>query len=401
MQIARFVLKKKKIIFFAVFCAALCAPLLLAGCIGKSAQMSGNLRGAVKSALSSVHLDAAKSPTTEKLGGTFWNAVEFDTDDLYLPVDELRIELFLWQNGMGRFVLEPLNYDYSDEDYMCKWTFKDGGLTLTWQDGMQYYGAFEDGRLVLKYVSSMMDDTYPIVMAQAAMPLYGAHWNEVYRLYTEELLAAQKYSAAAFASKYQNLNPNSKYPEDLISARLADLNFDGIPELLLFGDDKEAENSVYMHLLTVNSGSVKMVFKGYDSGSTDIILLRKKSGGSLAYSFNFGVTDDNAYSRIFYLTRAGTKIDNTFAETAKFVELSTHFMTDDKGTSLIKNTVNGREVNKDEFFNWTFRRDETVFKDYEKIPYSVPQLGWWKGDNFDIRVFLNSYHGEEQKKQNS
>ena len=122
---------------------------------------------------------------------------------------------------------------------------------------------------------------------------------------------------------------------------------------------------------------------------------RKKSDGSLVYSLKSYVRADDAYTRTYYLTNEGTKIDSTFAEAAKFVEISIHYIKDDKGNSLTKYTVNGREVSKDEFFNWDKRRDETVFKEYEQKPYRGFLLDSWGSKEFDIRGFLNVYHGEE------
>ena len=233
------------------------------------------------------------------------------------------------------------------------------------------------------------------------MPSSGDHWNQVIQLYTQELLAAQEYSAAVNADYEKNYNPDSKYLNRLSGAQLVDLNFDGTPELFLF--DPGASASQYAHILTVSGGSAQLIFSG-DADMGLINLYRKKSDGSLAYGFESANGDWTQYSGAYYLTNADTKMDKTFKEAAKLAEFSSIDKYDDKGVELLGSTytVNGREVSKEVYD----RLEADLFKEYEKIPRRPVTLEWeWESDEdynlyltlldeWDISVFLNSYQPE-------
>ena len=68
------------------------------------------------------------------------------------------------------------------------------------------------------------------------------------KIYLEELLAAQEYAAAM---TWEDYDPDSRYPLNLYNAQLADLNFDGIPELFIF--DTGAEASQEVRIFTINA----------------------------------------------------------------------------------------------------------------------------------------------------
>jgi len=381
---------KKRILFYAIFCAA----LLVVACKGKTADQSS-----ADSALS-----IAASPTQETLGGTYWKAVEFR--NTRVSADGLRTELFLWKDGTGRFLVRPdseyFGFGYGG-DVMCDWTLNGSELALTWPDGRPLFAcAFEAGRLVLQFDGSWLGvDGFPIVMARTAMPLYGARWNEVFRLYTAELLAAQEYSGAVSAN-FDIFDPDSRYPVNLYGAQLADLNFDGIPELFLFDSGASASQSVC--ILTISGGSVQMVFKG-DANMGFINLYRKKSGGSLVYSFESANGGFDNYEGVYYLTDANTKMDKTFASSAKIAEFSSVDYYDKafeyQGS---KYTINGSEVTEEVYK----RLEGDLYKDYEKISRKPVTMQWeWERksdesydqylvycDEWDISMFLNSYQPE-------
>jgi len=374
---------KKINLFAALLCAALCAVLLLAGCKGKTAQESGSqaVAGGEQAAASKQALSAE----AEKLAGTYWKAVEFINQDS--PLSKLRIELFLWQDGTGRFLLKPIEggsngYDF---DIMCEWTFKNGELKLDEARGVlltpHSTGTLKDGRLTILRRSSSL----PIVMEQAAMPKYGARWNDVFRLYTEELMNAQVYSNS------NGFDPDSSYPPYLEGAQLADLNFDGTPELFIFGPRTDAPQE--MHIFTVSGDGVKEVFEGLtDMG--EITLYRKKIDGSLAYSFTSAGGDWITYEGTIYLASAKTRMDKTFADSAKIAEFTiTQYLDDDGDLTDPVFTFNGREVNRDTFI----RQRQDLFKDYIEVDFKPAMIerDWeWDWDEIDVREFLLSYWPE-------
>ena len=405
---------KKIVLFSAVLCAALyrqgwrcrnalagifasqklrsvlLASMLIAliGCKGKTAQTSGSKTQAGQAA-DSGHLDAAQSPTREKLTGTYWTAVEFINQES--PLEELRLELFLFEDSVARFLLLAKDGEITmgfNFDNMYDWTFMDGKLMLLEPCGdkpevdVYYTGEFKDGRLTMKRNSS----SGPIVMEQAAMPPYDAVRNKTRRLYTEIILAAQDYS-----SYLPGYDPESSLPSELCGAELADLNFDGMPELFLFGPRSEYPQEV--RIFTVSGGSAQKIFSGLtDIG--DVTLYKKKKGGSLAYSFESASGDWKTYIGTIYLTNANTKMDKTLAQAAKFAEFTITQYQDDNGDFTDPEfTVNGRKAsNMDDFDKWK----QDIFKEYEELRYTpVVMVDDWTTLEFnDIGLFLNSYKPE-------
>lgn len=116
-----------------------------------------------------------------QLGDTYWKAVEFSSG----APEGYQADLFLWEDGTGHFRLRPQgdekfgHYAYT-ENFDCGWAFDDGKLALTSPESAARVlceGAFEDGRLVLRYENEGFDEAFSIFMAQAEMPPKGAQWD--------------------------------------------------------------------------------------------------------------------------------------------------------------------------------------------------------------------------------
>jgi predicted small secreted protein len=116
-----------------------------------------------------------------QLGDTYWKAVEFSSG----APEGYQADLFLWEDGTGHFRLRPQDdekfghYAYM-ENFGCGWALEDGKLTLTSPESaarVLYEGAFEDGRLVLRYNGEGFGEMFSIFMAQVGMPPKGAQWD--------------------------------------------------------------------------------------------------------------------------------------------------------------------------------------------------------------------------------
>jgi len=223
-----------------------------------------------------------------------------------------------------------------------------------------------------------------------------ADWKQIY---LEELLAAQDYAVAA---DWENYDSDSKYPINLYNAQLADLNFDGSPELFIF--DSGASASQGARIFTINSGRAQIIFRGW-ANSGQINLYR--TPGGLAYGFESANGDMDSYEGFFYLTDAATKMDNSFAEAAKFAQFRESYEFDYDEETFEMNHLwssfifNGHEVSQDEYF-WL--KDE-VYEGYDELEFPPAILNWnwnWDGSEntiipfteAEISAFLNSYQPE-------
>jgi len=193
----------------------------------------------------------------------------------------------------------------------------------------------------------------------------------------------------------------SAFPVSLEGFMLADLNFDGVPELFIFGDSVSAGRSVRIFSITPNGAEV--IFRG---DSSDIVipqfhsaiqLYRRTSDGSLAYVLHGGNAGSDSSWGSFFLTNATTRMDSSFSEQARIVEYTWEMeFTPDRVHSGSVYTFNGRMVSEDEFS----RLLNELLSGYEMISHEIASFApwdtiWnldWSGVNEnDLRGFLASF----------
>ena len=219
-------------------------------------------------------------------------------------------------------------------------------------------------------------------------------WKEIY---LGELLAAQEYSAAA---DFDNHDSESMYPLFLYAAYLIDLNFDGTPELLLFGPGMR-DGAQTMHIFTVDGDSVQLIYRGW--GDMDTFKLYRKAGSnSHAFAFKSARWDMTFWIGAYYLTSADTKLDRDFSLDAIFARFSERYDFDDDGNELDPTyTFNEKEVSQTEYN----RLIDNMFAGYEELPYRPNGMIWDSegyGITFSITLlspaeimpFLDSFNKE-------
>ena len=225
-------------------------------------------------------------------------------------------------------------------------------------------------------------------------------WKEIY---LKELTAAQEYCAAA---DWEHFTLDSKYPILLYAAELIDLNFDGTPELCLFGPG--AGGSEEMRILAIaNDGSVRMIFNDWGNVG-QFTLYRKLGTESYAFGFQSANGDMENWKGAYYLSGEGARMDGTFPEAARFAEFSERI---DMGMNADMSeivhlrgnyTFNGREVSE---YDYGLLK-ENMLAGYEEVPYRSTAIFWGSegyGDSFSIRLlderdlasFLDAYDDED------
>ena len=118
-----------------------------------------------------------------------------------------------------------------------------------------------------------------------------ASWK---RSYMEEILASQEYAANFDWSDSGDYD--SRYPRYITDIKLADLNFDGIPELLICGESIFASSYVGIYAMTAN-GAQRIFHELIESGPT---LYRNPENGGLVYGFICLNISPDDYSEYFY-----------------------------------------------------------------------------------------------------
>ena len=227
-------------------------------------------------------------------------------------------------------------------------------------------------------------------------PTTSQNWQE---LYFETIQAAIDYSLQADWANHDFFE--SEFPLNLIGFMLADLNFDGIPELLIIGDSVSAGDMV--RIFTINQGEVELIFIGessdivYPQPHSAIQLYRRSSDGSLAYVLHGGNSGFDSGWGSFFLTNAATPMDNSFATQARIADYTweSEFAYDWTQVTATY-AFNGREVDSYEL-NELFIE---MLSGYEVVSYDIVSLGFWHlvsvfgwqgvSDN-NIREFLALY----------
>jgi len=209
-------------------------------------------------------------------------------------------------------------------------------------------------------------------------------------IYFDEIKAAILY---VFDPNSEMISGN--YPKNLESSILVDLNFDGIPELIFFGDGVSGHG--FMWIYTINHGKAELMFKGLYSTMS---LFQNNIDGSLAYHI------DSTYGELWdsggmiLLTSASTQMNSNFVESAEkasiFIDYGYEDEDDDIPVHDTKYFFNEREVSENEFNKYM----DDITKDYVSVQYTPAQLSksLYSYDNNinditdnDITSFLNSY----------
>ena len=134
--------------------------------------------------------------------------------------------------------------------------------------------------------------------------------------YLNLLLGAEYYRVV---NDYDHHDFYSTYPLYPSGALLADLNFDGTPELLLCGDGASASASMRIFAIT-KRGAEKVLQDWGEIGN--VKLYRKQNDGSYAYGFVGGNGQYDYYFGAAYLVTAQIIIDRDFREKALLAEFS-------------------------------------------------------------------------------
>jgi len=234
-------------------------------------------------------------------------------------------------------------------------------------------------------------------------PYIGADWQE---LLLETMQAAIAHTlrgggaSSGFPRSPEGFSP--EFPRLLEGFILADLNFDGIPELLIVGDSVSAGSMV--RIFTIRLGDARLIFAGEFSESfipphTALQRYRRISDGSPAYLMHGGNSGDVHGWGSFFLTNAATPMDGSFSGQSQIAEYTWEFQLyiDTPGTAIAHYslyTLNGREVSEDEFYRFFYER----LNDYEIIPYEPTSLGLWVWNwdwssvsENDLRRFIESF----------
>ncbi|MDR2571063.1 MAG: zinc-ribbon domain-containing protein [Oscillospiraceae bacterium] len=166
------------------------------------------------------------------------------------------------------------------------------------------------------------------------------------------------------------------YPLHLDSFMLVDLNFDGIPELLIYGDG--AGDFPIVRVFTINENEVEMIYIGQitDAGyafddevfDNNLSLYQKASDGSFAFILADG---GHMYSEFWFdilLVNSETRMDCNFINASQIAKVS--------GVA-------------DDYYEWSLFFDDiemntteydanirSLFAEYDVIPYT-PHILWW------------------------
>jgi len=207
-------------------------------------------------------------------------------------------------------------------------------------------------------------------------------WKE---LYLAEMQAALAYDASMEADGYsgEDHDPDGRYPLQLSGFMLADLNFDGVPELMILGDTASAADM--MRIFTISENKVEMFFTDWHYS---LHLGRKTSDGSLAYKLICANGENESLGGSIYLTDSSTPMDSSFAQSAKKADFLTPYFDDDPSYVPVW-IFDGESVSESEydelmaglFFGYTFGESGPLSVFVWDLDTSVSGL----------RAFLDSY----------
>ena len=268
-------------------------------------------------------------------------------------------------------------------------------------DDMPYY---EDG--ILNDYNDFMPESAPQPAPQTQAPVFSEQWKQ---LYYQEMKDALAFSAT---HDFSTTNPVERYFIRLYGFMLADINFDGIPELIVIGDD----NGRYwgLRIFTLYQNNTDMIFNDCcnppglayceDLPDFDWQLYRKISDGSYAYFFFFDWSTASDFGGEIYSTSRATKMNKQFEEDVKKAEYCVEDIReieyDTSGAVINESYVphywfNDQEVSEVEYN----RQMRNLISGYEKVARK-PCILWIEnpfngtgadGTDNDLVKFLNSY----------
>ena len=207
-------------------------------------------------------------------------------------------------------------------------------------------------------------------------------WKE---LYLAEMQAALAYDASMKADSYsgKNHDPNGRYPLQLSGFMIADLNFDGVPELMILGDAASAAEM--MRVFTISGNKVGMFFKDW---YYSINLGRKTSDGSLAYRLICANGENGGMSGSVYVTNRLTPVDSRFGQNAKKADFSRPYDDDSPSYTPVW-LFNGKSVSESEYNKLMVELSAGYkFEDSDPVYVFIWELDTSVGG---LRAFLDSY----------
>ena len=168
-----------------------------------------------------------------------------------------------------------------------------------------------------------------------------AYWREMtWKFgYMEVIEAAHQY---AHYGAWPPMH-DSQYPFLLTGFMLADLNFDGTPELFIFGDG--AGSSEYVRILTIGPDGVYEFFRG-PCNINEIKLFRRHSDDSYAWGFISAIGSSDYYGGVIYRTDKDTVLDGGFEDNAVAHKFSSRYNHISRGEEY---TLDGRTVSQQEY----------------------------------------------------
>jgi len=208
-------------------------------------------------------------------------------------------------------------------------------VELHWYgDAITYYSIFVDS-----HTGAMEIEEIEYEYAQDMLE----YWRRSawYWEYLEIIMDAQDFAReAVYPPGY-----DGRYPFYLTGFRLVDLDFDGVPELLIFGDGAGASDGLRIFALGLDG--VSMIFRG--SGNLpEINLYRRLSDDRLAWAFVGANGDSFLYEGAIYMTNASTVLDGRFATNAELHTISV-INIDVPDDDVYEYIIDGRVVSQSEF----------------------------------------------------
>lgn len=173
-------------------------------------------------------------------------------------------------------------------------------------------------------------------------------WKTAYLAYIDE---ANDYSHRVNEGE-EDADFDGDYPVYLYGAHVADLNFDGVPEMLLYGDGAGA--AATLRIFTYADGKCVEILRDWGNPGR-VMRYKSLSDDSLAYSFPSENGEEFATYGAIYFTTADTVMDESFADSAKILsyewraEIEYNESTYEMKILSETFTIDGAEVSKQEF----------------------------------------------------
>jgi len=217
------------------------------------------------------------------------------------------------------------------------------------------------------------------------------------QLYFDEIRAAITNSYSGRSNGWNSANPD-RHPSYLSGFMLADLNFDGIPELLIYGDGVSASEN--MGIFTITPGGVEKIHMDWGNPDyqefnySDFMLLQSENDGSLMYRIRSENGGEESSWGTIYLTSAVSPMDEHFAAFTIVVEYRINYeWTAAGGHERTSAVYADRNVSISEFDGLM----DSMISGYNLVEYTRPTLTLFGGTQWEnltdaeIRAFLDSY----------